>query len=112
MYLFLGHEWRNTCREVDTVDKDVNIEYLLEGATLRGFIQVPFDNVVTMQARLSHVRPNSMDALIESDFPEKVNGATSAAPEGTDNKSFDVGFSPSKLRFHIGYHRLFVRVWL
>jgi hypothetical protein len=110
--LFLGHECGNTCREVDTVDKNVNIEYLLEGPALRGFIQVPFDNVVSIQARLSHVRSNSMDALIEPDFPEKVNGATSAAPEGTDNKGFDVGFSPSELRFHIGYHRPFIRIWL
>ncbi len=110
--LFLGHERGDACREVNTVDKNVNIEYLLEGPALRGLIQVPFDNVISTQARSSHIRPNNMDALIKPNFLEKVNGATSAASEGTDNKGFDVSFFPSELRFDIGYHGLFIRIWL
>ena len=47
----LGHEFRSDefgdwLREVDTVDKDINIDDLLEWSALGSLLHIPLDNVV------------------------------------------------------------------
>lgn len=43
---FGGDELGNWLREVDTVDKDVNVDDLLEWPSLGSLLHIPLDNVV------------------------------------------------------------------
>jgi len=53
----LGHEFRSDefgdwLREVDTVDKDINIDDLLEWSALGSLLHIPLDNVVPTSVSL------------------------------------------------------------
>jgi hypothetical protein len=43
---FGGDEFGNWLREVDTVDKDINVNDLLERSSLGSLLHIPLDNVV------------------------------------------------------------------
>ena len=46
IYLLVGNEWRYLRVQVNGVDENVNVQYLLKRTTLGSFFQVPLENVL------------------------------------------------------------------
>ena len=46
VYLFVGNEWRYLRVQVNGVDENINVQYLLERSTLGSFVQVPLEDVL------------------------------------------------------------------
>jgi hypothetical protein len=50
--------------------------------------------------------------LFQTNLPEKVDGTAATASEGANDESLYLKFFTTKLRFYIGYHGLFIGIWL
>jgi hypothetical protein len=89
-----GDELGNGLREIDTVDKDVDVDDLLEGSSLLGLGHIPLDDVVPMQS--AHIRPSQegKSLLLETSLPEEVHSSTSTSTQSTNDQNLDILHAP------------------